>query len=183
MRLKTRARAGPVKILLMFACFASGAQGSAKLPARRPKCDASCQAFRKVMASREDLFRPMRGEQMEEKRWKARLIVPSFETGVCAVAEMPAPVPGMQQWGTYYCKLPQTDHAGANREFESILPSLKAALPKGWHTELLENQDEGTPIFRAGPTTNVLYVLLGSTSDDRGYVLTFQASSMPIPTD
>jgi hypothetical protein len=64
-----------------------------------------------------------------------------------------------------------------------VLPSLKASLPKGWHTERFENSDEKTQIFRAGPSSHELYLVLACHSDDRGYSLMFQASSIPIPTD
>jgi len=129
------------------------------------------------------MFRSIRGAQTAENRWQAKVIVPALSSGVCEVAELPAPVQGMEHWGTYFCQLPRATRDSAIQQFQPALASLQSALPKEWHTELFENDDEKTPIFRAGPSSNELYLVLGYISDDRGYSLTFQASSMPIPTD
>jgi len=129
------------------------------------------------------LFRSIRGPQIAENRWQANIVVPALRDGVCEVAEMPAPVQGMDSFGTYFCQLPRSDHDSAVKRFQPVLVSLQAALSKAWYTEMLQNDDEKTPIFRAGPSSDELYVILGYISDDRGYSLTFQASSMPIPTD
>jgi hypothetical protein len=150
---------------------------------RAPSCDDSCLAFRTVLNARPQLFRSIRGAQIAENRWRAKVVVAALSSGVCEVAELPAPVEGMDHWGTYFCQLPRAAHDLAVKQFHSVLVSLQAALPKEWHTELFENDDEKTPIFRAGPSSDELYVFLGCISDDRGYSLTFQASSMPIPTD
>jgi hypothetical protein len=150
---------------------------------RNTACDDSCQAFRKVLNARAQQFRAVRGAQLEQKRWQAKVIIPALRAGFSEVAEEPAPVHGMQRWGTYYCQLPRVARESANREFDAVLPSLKASLPKQWHTEQGENYDEKTQIFRAGPSADELYVVLACVSDNRGHALRFQATSMPIPTD
>ena len=151
-------------------------------------CDDSCRAFHTVLDARSQLFRSIRGAKIDEnetgeKRWQAKVIVAAFSRGVCEVAELPAPVQGMERYGGYSCQLPRAARDSAIKQFRPVLVSLQTALPKQWHTELFENDDEKTPIFRAGPSSDELYVFLGYVSDDRGYSLTFQASSMPIPTD
>jgi hypothetical protein len=150
---------------------------------RTHSCDGSCVAFRTVLDARPQLFRSIRGAQISENRWQAKLVVPALSSGVCVVAELPPPVQGTDRWGTYFCQLPRAARDSAIKQFQSVLVSLQAALPKEWHTELFENDDEKTPIFRAGPSSDELYLVLSCISDDRGYSLTFQASSMPIPTD
>ena len=174
----------PSRILLMMVGLAIAFQESPK-PAKKQhgaECDASCQAFREVLEARSQQFRPLRGAQIEQNRWQAKIVIPALSAGVCGVAEMPAPVPGMEPWGTYYCILPRAAREAANREFDSVLSPLKAALPKDWHTELLET-DEKTRTFRAGPSSEELYVVLGLPSDNNGYMLMFQVSSIRIPTD
>ena len=155
----------------------------ARTNSRASSCDDSCHAFRTILDARPLLFRPIRGAQIGENRWQAKVVVPALRSGVCEVAEMPAPVQGMDRWGTYFCQLPRAPRDSAIRQFQSVLVSLQAALPKEWHTELFQNDDEKTPIFRAGRSSDELYLVFGYISDARGYSLTFQASSMPIPTD
>ena len=150
---------------------------------RTYSCDGSCLAFRTVLDARPQLFRSLRGTDINENLWRAKVVVPAFGSGVCQVAELPAPVEGMARWGTYFCQLPRTTRDSAIKQFRPVLVSLQAALPKEWHTELFEIDDEKTPIFRAVPSSDELYLVLSCISDDRGYSLTFQASSMPIPTD
>jgi|SRR5713226_1918176 len=140
---------------------------------RAYSCDDSCLAFRAVLHARPQLFRSIRGAQFAENRWQAKVVVPALSSGVCEVAELPAPVQGMERWGTYFCQSPRAARDSAINQFQSVLVSLHAALPKEWHTELFENDDEKTPIFRAGPSSDELYVFLGYISDDRGYSLTF----------
>jgi hypothetical protein len=135
------------------------------------------------MDARPQLFRSLRGTQIGENRWQPKVVVPAFRSGFCTVAELPAPVQGMERWGAYFCQMPRAAHDSAIKEFQPVLVSLQAALPKEWHTELFEDKDEKTPIFRAGPSPDELYVFLSYISEDSGYSLTFQASSMPIPTD
>ena len=150
---------------------------------RADSCDDSCRAFHTVLHARSQLFRSIRGAQIGENRWQAKVIVPALSSGVCEVAELSAPAQGMERWGTYFCQLPRAARDSAVKQFPPVLVSLQVALPKEWHTELFENDDEKTPIFRAGPSSDELYLVLAYISDDRGYSLTFQASSMSIPTD
>jgi hypothetical protein len=173
------------KILFVTLGLAIATQESSKLASvpRSTVCDDSCQSFRKVLKARAQQFRTLRGAQTERNRWQAKVIIPALSAGVCEVAEEAALMQGMERWGTYYCQLPRAARESANREFNSVLPSLKASLPKEWHTELFENSDEKTQIFRAGPSSDELYLVLACHSDDRGYSLTFQASSIPIPID
>jgi hypothetical protein len=172
------------KIIFAGSSLAILAQESPTLPNKQDtSCDDSCKSFREVLDARARQFRTLRGAQIEENRWQAKVIIPALSAGVCEVAELAPPAQGMKRWGTYYCQLPPSARETANREFASVLPSLKASLPKEWHTEQFENDDEKTQIFRAGPSADELYVLLACVSDDHGNSLMFQASSMPIPTD
>lgn len=175
-----------MSIVLLFPMGTSLAVPQSSRPhakSRTHSCDGSCVAFRTVLDARPRLFRSIRGAQIAENRWQTKLVVPSFRSGVCEVAELVAPVKGMDRWGTYFCQLPRAARDSAIKQFQSVLVSLQPALPKEWHKELFENDDETTPIFRAGPSSDELYLVLSCISDDRGYSLTFQASSMPIPTD
>lgn len=172
--------------VLLFSMGTSLAAPQSSRPrakSRVSSCDDSCLAFRMVLDARPQLFRSVRGTEINENLWRAKVVVPAFGSGVCQVAELPAPAQGMERWGTYFCQMPRGARDSAIKQFQSVLASLQVALPKEWHTELFENDDEKTPIFRAGPSSDELYLVLSYISDDRGYSLTFQASSMPIPTD
>jgi len=172
--------------VLLFSMGTSLAVPQSSRPRAKPgthSCDGSCLAFRTVLDARPQLFRSIRGAQIAENRWEAKLVVPALSSGVCEVAELAAPVQGMDRLGTYFCQLPRATRDTVIKQFQSVLVSLQAALPKEWHPELFENDDEKTPIFRAGPSSDELYLVLSCISDDRGYSLTFEASSMPIPTD